>query len=197
MSSPSQRSTKQRSSSTKASKVTNSQKPTSTRKKKQKTNSGLTIEQQQEIREAFDLFDTEGKGIIDIKELKVAIRALGFEPPKKDDIKKLLSEINNKSTSESDDNVDTIDFDSFNKIMAVKMSERNLNDEFLKVFQLFDDDDTGKITFKNLKRIAKELGEDISDDHLREMIEEADLNGDGEVDENEFIHLLKRTNLYT
>ncbi|CAB4377533.1 EF-hand [Rhizophagus irregularis] len=197
MSSPSQRSTKQRSSSTKASKVTNSQKPTSTRKKKQKTNSGLTIEQQQEIREAFDLFDTEGKGIIDIKELKVAIRALGFEPPKKDEIKKLLSEINNKSTSESDDNVDTIDFDSFNKIMAVKMSERNLNDEFLKVFQLFDDDDTGKITFKNLKRIAKELSEDISDDHLREMIEEADLNGDGEVDENEFIHLLKRTNLYT
>ncbi|CAG8631638.1 3495_t:CDS:2 [Rhizophagus irregularis] len=194
MSSPSQRSTKQRSSSTKASKVTNSQKPTSTRKKKQKTNSGLTIEQQQEIREAFDLFDTEGKGIIDIKELKVAIRALGFEPPKKDEIKKLLSEINNKSTSESDDNVDTIDFDSFNKIMA---SERNLNDEFLKVFQLFDDDDTGKITFKNLKRIAKELSEDISDDHLREMIEEADLNGDGEVDENEFIHLLKRTNLYT
>ncbi|POG58418.1 hypothetical protein GLOIN_2v1790423 [Rhizophagus irregularis DAOM 181602=DAOM 197198] len=177
--------------------LTNSQKPTSTRKKKQKTNSGLTIEQQQEIREAFDLFDTEGKGIIDIKELKVAIRALGFEPPKKDEIKKLLSEINNKSTSESDDNVDTIDFDSFNKIMAVKMSERNLNDEFLKVFQLFDDDDTGKITFKNLKRIAKELSEDISDDHLREMIEEADLNGDGEVDENEFIHLLKRTNLYT
>ncbi|GET01999.1 caltractin [Rhizophagus clarus] len=195
MSSLSQRSTKQRS-STKASKATNSQ--ISTRKKKQKTNSGLTIEQQQEIREAFDLFDTEGKGIIDIKELKVAARALGFEPPKKDEIKKLLSEINNKSTAESDDNADnTIEFDSFNKIMAAKMSERNLNDEFLKVFRLFDDDDTGKITFKNLKRIAKELGEDISDDHLREMIEEADLNGDGEVDENEFIHLLKRTNLYT
>ena len=76
-------------------------------------------------------------------------------------------------------------------------SERNLNDEFLKVFQFFDDDDTGKITFKNLKRVAKELGEDISDDHLREMIDEADLNGDGEVDENEFIYLLKRTNLYT
>jgi len=106
-----------------------------------------------------------------------------------------LSEINNKSAFESDGN--TIDFDSFNKIMAVKMSEKNLNDEFLKVFQLFDDDDTGKISFKNLKRIAKELGEDISDDHLREMIEEADLNGDGEVDENEFIHLLKRTFFYS
>lgn len=36
--------------------------------------------------QAFDLFDTNGVGVIDIKELKVAIRALGFEP-KKEEIK--------------------------------------------------------------------------------------------------------------
>ena len=39
----------------------------------------LTDEQRQEIREAFDLFDTDGSGTIDAKELKVAMRALGFE----------------------------------------------------------------------------------------------------------------------
>ena len=39
------------------------------------------------IREAFYLFDTNGSGAIDAKELKVAMRALGFEP-KKEDIKK-------------------------------------------------------------------------------------------------------------
>ena len=37
----------------------------------------LTEEQRQEIREAFDLFDTDGSGTIDGKELKVAMRALG------------------------------------------------------------------------------------------------------------------------
>ena len=37
----------------------------------------LTEEQKQEIREAFDLFDTDGSGTIDAKELKVAMRALG------------------------------------------------------------------------------------------------------------------------
>lgn len=47
----------------------------------------LTEEQKQEIREAFDLFDTDGSGTIDAKELKVAMRALGFEP-KKEEIKK-------------------------------------------------------------------------------------------------------------
>ena len=45
-------------------------------------------EQKQEIREAFDLFDTDGSGTIDAKELKVAMRALGFEP-KKEEIKKV------------------------------------------------------------------------------------------------------------
>lgn len=68
----------------------------------------LTEEQKQEIREAFDLFDTDGSGFqlifspiilnflnvtfegtIDAKELKVAMRALGFEP-KKEEIKKMV-----------------------------------------------------------------------------------------------------------
>ncbi len=52
----------------------------------------LSDEQKQEIREAFDLFDSDGSGTIDIKELKVAMRALGFEP-KKEEIKKMIADI--------------------------------------------------------------------------------------------------------
>lgn len=52
----------------------------------------LTDDQKQEIREAFDLFDTDGSGTIDAKELKVAMRALGFEPSK-EEIRKLISQI--------------------------------------------------------------------------------------------------------
>lgn len=54
-----------------------------------KNKSNLTNEQKEEIKEAFDLFDTEGSGKIDAKELKVAMRALGFEP-KKEEIRNII-----------------------------------------------------------------------------------------------------------
>ena len=59
-------------------------------KKKQKTKEAfkqeLNEKQKHNIKEAFSLFDVDGSGTIEIKELKVALRALGFEP-KKDEIK--------------------------------------------------------------------------------------------------------------
>ena len=40
---------------------------------------GLSEEEIEEIREAFNLFDTDGSGTIDPKELKAAMQSLGFE----------------------------------------------------------------------------------------------------------------------
>merc|ERR1712186_240513 len=97
--------------------------------KKQKE---LTEEQQQEIKEAFDLFDTDGSGEIDSKELKVAMRALGFEP-KKEEIQKMISDVD-------DDGSGTIGYEEFLKMMTHKILNRDPKDEILKAFRLFDDD---------------------------------------------------------
>jgi len=153
--------------------------------KKQKE---LTDEQKQEIKEAFDLFDTDGSGSIDSKELKVAMRALGFEP-KKEEIQKMISDVD-------DDGSGTIEYEEFLKMMTHKILNRDPKDEILKAFRLFDDDETGKISFKNLKRVAKELGERMTDEELQEMIDEADRDGDGEVNEEEFLRIMKKTNLF-
>ena len=40
---------------------------------------GLTEDEIDEIREAFNLFDTDGSGTIDPKELKAAMQSLGFD----------------------------------------------------------------------------------------------------------------------
>ncbi|XP_072288967.1 uncharacterized protein cetn4 [Eucyclogobius newberryi] len=148
----------------------------------------VTAEIKQEIKEAFDLFDTDGKGAIDVKELKVAMRALGFEP-KKEEIKKMIADIDKEGSG-------TIDFEDFLSMMSAKMSDKDSKEEILKAFRLFDDDCTGKISFKNLKRVAKELGEALRDEELQDMIDEADRDGDGEVSEEEFLRIMKKTNLY-
>jgi centrin-1 len=150
--------------------------------------SDLTEEQKQEIKEAFDLFDTDGSEKIDAKELKVAMRALGFEP-KNEEIKKMISDIDKDGSG-------TIDFPEFLEMMTAKMSSRDSKEEILKAFRLFDDDETGKITLKNLRRVAKEIGENMTDEELQEMIEEADLDGDNEIDVEEFLRIMKKTSLY-
>lgn len=126
--------------------------------------------------------------MIDTKELKVAIRALGFEP-KKEEIKKMIAEIDKDGTGK-------ISFEDFLSLMTVKMAEKDSKEEILKAFRLFDDDETGTISFKNLKRVAKELGENLTDEELQEMIDEADRDGDGEVNQEEFLRIMKKTSLY-
>jgi len=113
------------------------------------------------------------------------LSALGFEP-KKEEVKKMVADIDKDGSG-------TIDFEEFLAMMTVKMSERDSREEIMKAFRLFDDDETGKISFKNLKRVAKELGENMTDEELQEMIDEADRDGDGEVSEEEFYRIMKKT----
>ncbi|XP_036621562.1 centrin-4-like [Trichosurus vulpecula] len=162
--------------------------PSTSQRKKPNVKVELTEEQKQEIKEAFDLFDVDGSGSIDVKELKIAMRALGFEP-KKEEIKKMIAEIDKEGSG-------TINFEDFFAMMSVKMSEKDEREEILKAFKLFDDDCTGSITLKNIKRVAKELGENLSDDELQEMLDEADRDGDGEINEQEFLRMMKKTTLY-
>jgi len=84
----------------------------------------------------------------------------------------------------------TIDFEEFVEMMTGKMGDRDSPEEIRRVFKLFDDDETGKISFRNLKRVARELGENMTDEELQEMINKADLDGDGEVNEDEFMRIM-------
>merc|ERR1712086_754626 len=129
-----------------------------------------------------DLFDTDGSGTIDTKELQVALRALGFDS-KKEKVRKMIADIDLDGSG-------TIDFEEFVEMMTGKMGDRDSPEEIRRVFKLFDDDETGKISFRNLKRVARELGENMTDEELQEMINKADLDGDGEVNEEEFLRIM-------
>lgn len=46
--------------------------------------------------------------------------------------------------------------------VSSSQSDKDTREDIQKVFNLFDDDQTGKISLRNLKRVAKELGETMS-----------------------------------
>jgi len=116
------------------------------------------------------------------------MRALGFES-KRDEIKKMIADVDQNGSG-------VIEYTEFLDMMTQKMAERDPREEMIKAFRLFDDDESGKISFRNLKRVAKELGENMTDEEITEMIEEADRDGDGEISEEEFMRIMRKTNLF-
>ncbi|KAF8955211.1 Ca2+-binding EF-hand superfamily protein [Flammula alnicola] len=151
-------------------------------KRRTHTRIDLTDEQKQEIKEAFELFDTDKDGCVDYHELKVAMRALGFDL-KKAEVLKLLRD-------HDKDNLGLMDFQDFAKIMSERILERDPMEEIRRAFKLFDDDGTGKISVRNLRRVAKEIGDRLEEDELKAMIEEFDLDQDGEINEQEFFAIM-------
>jgi len=148
---------------------------------RKKETSQLTEAQQQEIKEAFELFDTGHKGAIEGDELKVAMRALGFEM-KKQELAAIMKQYDRGKSGK-------IDAAAFGDLMAAKISGRDPVDEMRKAFKLFDDD-TGSISIKNLRRVARELGEAVPDSELQAMIDEFDKDGDGVINEAEFMEIM-------
>jgi len=115
------------------------------------------------------------------------MQALGFEPTQSE-ITKMVADI------DVDGNA-TIEFEEFVEMMEGKMNDKDMVDEMKKAFRLYDADSTGKIRFKDLKRVAQELGEAMTDPEIQEIIDEADRDGDGALNEDEFIRVMKKQNL--
>ncbi|MFS7904135.1 putative flagellar calcium-binding protein calflagin [Helianthus anomalus] len=146
---------------------------------------GFTQQTRQELKEAFDLFDADGNGTIDAKELSNAMRALGFEMTR-EEISDMIAEVDRDGSG-------AIDFDEFVYMMTDKICERNSKKELTTAFNILDHDKNGKISIPDIKNIAKELGVRFTDAEIQSMVEEADRDHDGEVNIEEFMRMMKTT----
>ena len=115
-------------------------------KPRQKVKRELTQEQKQGIREAFNLFDVDKTGTIDSNELRVALRAMGFDVSKAD-IREIMRDYDRDGTGE-------LKLQDFTDIMTSKLQTRDPKEEMLQAFELYDDDGTGKITLSNIRKVA-------------------------------------------
>ncbi|XP_037942205.1 caltractin-like [Teleopsis dalmanni] len=141
-----------------------------------------------DMKETFDLLDSNCTGILRDNHLRVAVRALGFEP-RKDDIKAMIAKIN-------EDNTERISFNDFVKLMELKIGEKDTEMDLRKSFRLFCGVGKNSLTLDDLKLVSRQLGENLNDEELAEMFEYADLNKDGKVNEDDYIRLVLNTVLY-
>mmetsp|Transcript_33760 Transcript_33760/g.52802 ORF Transcript_33760/g.52802 Transcript_33760/m.52802 type:complete len:155 (-) Transcript_33760:29-493(-) len=132
-----------------------------------------------QVTEAFQLFDSDGTGLIDAEEMFYAMKGLGFDEMTKEQVETIIKD-ETKGESKK------VNSEQFHAIVFSHMAPKGSIEETQKAFRLFDLDKTGNITAENLREIAKMLGEEPSDEEIRDMIRAADLDGDGVVSLNDF-----------
>ncbi|MCJ1438396.1 Calcium-binding component of the spindle pole body (SPB) half-bridge [Xylographa pallens] len=154
----------------------------------------------------FGLFDLDKDKRVDYHELKVAMKALGFDVPKAE-LVAILREHGVPSSSSSSSSSSAaaahnnhpsaapqahptrllLPLPAFQHLLAQRILARDPRDEILRAFDLFDEGAKGKIDLADLRRVARELGEGLGEEELAAMIDEFDLDGDGAIDREEFV----------
>ncbi|EZG44168.1 centrin [Gregarina niphandrodes] len=116
------------------------------------------------------------------------MKALGFEITKQH-IMDVMKQFDPQNTG-------YISFNDFITLMTDRITSRDPMEEIALAFKLFDDDDSGLITLDKLKRVAMQLGEDLTDEELKSMIEEFDKDMDGCIDQKEFAAIMTQAALF-
>ena len=83
-----------------------------------------------------------------------------------------------------------IDFPEFLTMMARKMKDTDSEEEIVEAFKVFDKDGNGFISAAELRHVMTNLGEKLTDEEVDEMIREADVDGDGQINYEEFVKMM-------
>ncbi|RWW53769.1 hypothetical protein BHE74_00039734 [Ensete ventricosum] len=164
----------------------------------------LTDDQISEFKEAFSLFDKDGDGqtfsiplfspfffffffffffLLFVRpELGTVMRSLGQNPTEAE-LQDMINEV------DADGN-GTIDFPEFLNLMARKMKDTDSEEELKEAFRVFDKDQNGFISAAELRHVMTNLGEKLTDEEVDEMIREADVDGDGQINYEEFVKVM-------
>lgn len=147
--------------------------------------SQLSEDQLAAIKQAFSLFDKNGDGKITTKELGTVMESLG-ENPTEAELKEMISEVDTDGSG-------TIEWSEFLKMMKERKKEGEFNEEELRdVFKVFDKDNSGFISASELKEVSSKLGRNLTDEDVKEMMKETDLDEDGKISYEEFVKLMNK-----
>ncbi len=147
----------------------------------------ISTEENEDLRQAFDLFDIKENGKIDPSEIKETMKQLGFDL-KNPTIYNIIKDLD---TEESKKN-GGLSFSEFSEIIQKRLGDRDTKEGVRRIFDLFVDDEKAEyIPLESLKKVAKELGDKMSEDDLKDMIECATKN-EGKLSFDDFYYIISK-----
>ncbi len=154
--------------------------------------SGLSNEQVQRFRDAYNIFDKDGDGGVSVHELAHVMRCLG-QDASDEDVRRMFNEVDQDGSGE-------IDFDEFLEIMKnhvvgdgtkkLKNSSDFTEEDWAEAFTVFDLDGDGFITAEELGTVLANMGESLQTFELEEMVQEADSDNDGKLSLEDFVKVM-------
>ena len=126
-----------------------------------------------DIKEAFELFDANGDGRINAKEIRSAMQSIGYDE-KKPTVYEVITELDNPRNKNSGGAT----FNDFCQTVNYRVPEKETTEDLRKVFNLFlDDPNSDTTSLESIKRVADELGENIEEIELNAMLNKASKSG--------------------
>lgn len=83
-----------------------------------------------------------------------------------------------------------IDFEEFLEVMTSKIGENSSKIELSRVFKLFDTDQSDFISLANLKKISEEVGDNLTEEELKDILSRCDIDGDSQVTFDDFYNVI-------
>merc|ERR1719245_121048 len=154
----------------------------SPRKGHERYGSALDDKQVEQLKIAFNLFDSDHNGAIDRNEMQTVLKTLG-QNISQEETEDMMASVDLNNDGE-------IDFAEFVQMMENRMFLPSNTLEYQDAFKFFDKNGDGAIDFNELKDVLLSLGEDFTEQDIHDMIDEADLSGSGKVNFDEFILMM-------
>ena len=175
-------------------------KPAAKRRSKLAKENDITAEEEAEIQEAYNIFrqypeEIDSKdGAIPTGDVRRCLIALNAPPKDNAELRELVE------TVDPDDS-GWVDYERFVAIAALKLHARHddpeaQNEEIKKAYALFTKNQDREISINDLRRVAKELREDVPENVLKDMIREATGGGLGGVSMEEFEGVMTRAGVF-
>ena len=145
-------------------------------------NTYLSEETKANYMDAFNMFDTNHDGTITSQKIGELMRKLGKNPTEA----QLAQIIENVAKPDSKQ----IGFDDFVELMEQNNKENDPEIEIINTFQIFDKDNNGLISNEEFFHIIRTFGETLTNEEIQEIITEADVDGDGYINYEEFVRMM-------